>query len=148
MCIRDRARATIDIDINVFVGVSEAEGVFDALPDDIGITDHDRQTIARDGQTRLWWDETPVDIFFNTTDFHIDASHRARFEDFAGAAVPFLACRDLAVFKAFFNRTKDWADLEEMHAAGSLHVEQVLGVLTNYLGSDDERIERLRSFTN
>ena len=49
----ERARATIDIDINVFVGVSEAEGVFDALPDDIGITDHDRQTIARDGQTRL-----------------------------------------------------------------------------------------------
>jgi hypothetical protein len=143
-----RARATIDIDINVFVDVSDAEAVFQALPSAIVITDHDRATIARDGQTRLWWDQTPVDIFFNTTDFHVDASRRARFEDFAGASVPFLACRDLAVFKAFFNRTKDWADLEEMHAAGSLDVEQVLGVLAHYLGANDDRIERIRSFTS
>jgi len=144
----ERARATIDIDINVFVEVDEAEAVFIALPGGIAVTDDDRATIARDGQTRLWWDRTPVDIFFNTTDFHVDASTRARFEDFAGASVPFLACRDLAVFKAFFNRTKDWADLEEMHAAESLHIEQVLGVLAHYLGANDERIERLRSLTN
>ena len=143
----ERARATIDIDINVFVDVGEAEAVFAALPGGIAVTDHDRETIARDGQTRLWWDQTPVDIFFNTTDFHVDASTRVRVEDFAGAAVPFLACRDLAVFKAFFNRTKDWADLEAMHAAGSLHVELVLGVLAHYLGANDERIERLRSLT-
>jgi len=144
----ERARATIDIDINVFVDVGEAKKVYEALPSAIAISEHDRQTIARDGQTRLWWDQTPVDIFFNTTDFHRDASTRARFENFAGASVPFLACRDLAVFKAFFNRTKDWADLEEMHAAGSLHVEQVLGVLAYYLGANDERIERLRSLTD
>jgi len=29
------------------------------------------------------------------------------------------------VFKAFFDRTKDWADLEEMQAAGTLDVEAV-----------------------
>jgi hypothetical protein len=56
-----------------------------------------------------------------------------------------LACRDLAVFKAFFGRARDWADLEEMRAAGTLDVEAVIGVLAHYLGGDDPRIERLRS---
>lgn len=80
-----------------------------------------------------------------TPAFHVDAGHRARVESFGGSDVPFLACRDLAVLKAFFNRTKDWADLEEMAAAGTLDTEAVLGVLANYLGAGDERIERLRS---
>lgn len=140
----ERARATIDIDVNVFVGTDQAEAVFAVLPAAIAVTDDDRHAIATDGQTRLWWDQTPVDVFFNTTDFHEAAATRARTEDFAGVEVPFLACRDLAVFKAFFNRTKDWADLEEMSTAGSLDVEAVLGVLVHYLGSGDERIERLR----
>lgn len=142
-----RPRATIDIDVNVFVGVDQADAVYDALPDAIIVTDDDRTAIERDGQTRLWWGETPVDVFFNTTDFHLDAADRARVEEFAGELVPFLACRDLAVFKAFFNRTRDWADLEEMHTAGSLDTESVLGVLAHYLGADDDRIERLRSIT-
>lgn len=141
----ERARATIDIDINVFVDIDQADTVYNALPGAIDVTTADRDAIRQDGQTRLWWDQTPVDIFFNTTDFHANAASRARIESFADEQVPFLACRDLAVFKAFFNRTKDWADLEEMHAAGSLDVEVVLGVLARYLGADDDRIERLRS---
>jgi hypothetical protein len=47
------------------------------------------------------------------------------------------------VFKAFFSRTKDWADLEAMAEAGALDVAAVVGVLAAYLGPDDERIERL-----
>ena len=140
-----RARATIDIDINFFVEVEGAEQVYAALPDAIAVDEDARQAVAHDGQTRLWWNQTPVDVFFNTTSFHAEAARRARTEDFAGERVPFLACRDLAVFKAFFNRTKDWADLEEMHAAGCLDAEAVLGVLVLYLGGKDDRIERLRS---
>ena len=49
------------------------------------------------------------------------------------------------MFKAFFDRTKDWADLEEMAAADTLDVEAVLGVLVHYLGGDDPRIARLRA---
>ena len=142
-CTR-RARATIDIDLNLFVDVDVADTALGALPDGIDVSDHDRDTIARDGQTRLWWDTTPVDVFFNTTDFHRATATRARLESFGGERVPFLACRDLAVFKAFFDRTKDWADLEEMQAAGTLDIEAVLGVLTRYLGGADPRIERLR----
>jgi hypothetical protein len=139
-----RARATIDIDVNLFVPIESADQVYAALPEGIGVSDDDRAAIERDGQTRLWWESTPVDVFFNTTPFHEAAGGRSRIERFGGADVPFLACRDLAVFKAFFDRTKDWADLEEMAAAGALDVEAVLGVLVRYLGGADHRVERLR----
>ena len=68
-----------------------------------------------------------------------------QWEPFAGIELPFLACEDIAVFKAFFNRTKDWADLEEMAAAGTLDADRVIGTLTRYLGAGDERITRLQA---
>lgn len=141
----ERARATIDIDLNIFVAPAAAEAVYAALPDGVDVTAADRAAIDADGQTRLWWGSTPIDVFCNTTPFHDDVARRVRLEQFGGSLVPFLACRDLAVFKAFFDRTKDWADLEEMASAGTLDVEPVLGVLTLYLGGDDPRIARLRT---
>ena len=144
----ERARATIDIDVNLFMSKDAADDVFAALPEAVVVTPDDRLAIECDGQTRLWWGPTPVDVFFNTTSFHSDIATRGRSEHFGGEEVPFLACRDLAVFKAFFARTKDWADLEEVAAADSLDVEAVLGVLSQYLGVDDHRIDRLRRISD
>ena len=143
----ERARGTIDIDLNVFVDADDAPTVFAAFPNGVVWSDADVATTARDGQTRLWWESTPVDLFLNTSEFHAQAAGRSRREPFAGREVPFLSCTDLAVFKAFFNRTKDWADLEDMLAIGALDVDRVLGVLVRYLGADDERVERLRALT-
>lgn len=140
-----RARGTIDIDLNLFVAADQAVAALDALPSGIAVSAVDRAAIADDGQTRLWWDATPIDVFFNTTSFHEAVAARTRVEEFGGSLVPFLACRDIAVFKAMFDRTKDWADLEEMASAGTLDIEAVLGVLVNRLGGSDQRIERLRS---
>lgn len=137
-------RNTIDIDVNVFVPTALAAVTLGALPDGVSYTDADIDVLVRDGQVRVWWDATPVDVFLNTTDFHDRVADRARLEPFMGEMVPFLACDDLAVFKAFFNRTKDWADLEAMIEAGRLDATAVLGTLTLYLGGDDERISRLR----
>jgi hypothetical protein len=139
----ERARGTIDIDLNIFVGESEAGTALAALPDGVRWSNDDRRAIERDGQARLWWDGTPIDVFLSTTEFHAQVASRARWEEFAGADVPFLACSDLAVFKAFFDRTRDWADLEDMAAVGTLDVDRVIGVLTRYLGAGDPRIERL-----
>jgi hypothetical protein len=93
----------------------------------------------------MWWDETPVDVFLDTTRYHDELALRTHREPFAGDEIPFLSCGDLAVFKAFFNRTRDWADLEDMCAAGTLELDRVLGVLVEYLGPDDERVARLRA---
>lgn len=138
-------RATIDIDINLFVDSKTFPSMEKHMPTDVVITDDNREAIASDGQVRLWWDTTPVDVFCNTTPFHKAAAERDRFEPFDGAAVPFLSCSDLAVFEAFHDRTKDWADLEEMRIAGTLDLSSVLGVVVEYLGGEDHRVERLRA---
>jgi len=143
----ERARGTIDIDVNVFVGEDDAQSVLDALPPQVDHTDGDLRALECDGQVRLRWDQTPVDVFLNTTEFHVEAAQRRQLHEFGGRRIPFLACSDLAVFKAFFNRTKDWADLEEMIAIRTLNVDQTIGVLVRYLGADDERVERLRGLT-
>ncbi len=141
----ERARATIDIDLNLFIPTDSAAAAFDALPKGVVVTAEARTAVATDGQARLWWGPTPVDVFFNTTPFHDEVAKRCRHESFGGTDIPFLACRDLAVFKAFFNRTKDWADLEAMAEADSLDIEAVLGVLAHYLGTKDARVSRLRN---
>jgi hypothetical protein len=138
-----RARGTIDIDVNVFVPVTRTGDLLAALPAEVVATDEAVAQLESDGQARLWWGSTPVDVFLDTTPFHAAVGDRIRWEPFAGSDVPFLACRDLAVFKAFFDRTRDWADLEEMHAVGTLDVEAVAGVLVHYLGTDDPRVARL-----
>jgi len=138
-----RARGTIDIDVNVFVPTDRTEDLLAALPAEITASDDAVAQLEADGQSRLWWANTPVDVFLDTTPFHVDVGERIHREPFAGHDVPFLACRDLAVFKAFFDRTKDWADLEEMQRAGTLDVEAVAGILVHYLGPDDPRVARL-----
>ena len=136
---------SIDIDVNVFLPIARVDDVLRGLPAAVAHSPADVTQLKTDGQSRLWWDETPIDLFLNTSDFHDAAATRARYEQFGGDEVPFLACADLAVFKAFFSRTKDWADLEEMKSAGTLDVERLIGTLARYLGGDDPRIERIRS---
>jgi hypothetical protein len=138
-----RARGTIDIDVNVFVRPDDSAAVVQALPAGVRHAKRDLATLKAEGQVRLWWDRTPVDLFLNTTPFHDAAADRARRETFMGRRMPFLACDDLAVFKAFFNRGKDWVDIEEMYAAQTLDVQRVASVLVQYLGADDERVVRL-----
>jgi hypothetical protein len=139
-----RARGTIDIDVNVFVDPARLDRVVAALPKGVGRDPVALAHLERDGQARLWWGDTPIDMFLSTTPFHEQVSRRVHVEPFAGAEVPFISCIDLAIFKAFFDRTRDWADLEDMVAAGTLDRERVLGVLVDYLGVDDPRVEKLR----
>lgn len=146
-CIGD-PRATADVDVNVFIAESDAERLRDALPSGVSIAASDIARLADEGQARLWWDHTPVDVFLNSTPLHEHAARRARWEMFGQARMPFLSCLDTAIFKAFFNRTKDWSDLEEMHKAGTLDARAVREILVDALSEDDERvrtIERLAS---
>ncbi|MEZ5550928.1 MAG: hypothetical protein R3E82_08570 [Pseudomonadales bacterium] len=139
----ERARGTIDIDVNLLIPAGDWQKAVDALPADVKVTRKDREILKRDGQARVWWDKTPLDLFLNSTGFHAGIESRVRWETIAGKSLPFLSCFDLAVFKAFFNRTRDWADLEEMARAGTLQKELVQATLIGYLGADDERIGKL-----
>jgi hypothetical protein len=138
-------RGTRDIDINVFVPAQEARSTFERLPPDVQWSDHDVEEVERDGQVRVFWDDTPVDLFFVTHPFHENAAAHTQLVPFAGRDISVLAADDLAVFKAFFDRTKDWADIEAMIEADSIDAHVVLGWLVDLLGGDDHRIERFRS---
>ena len=136
-------RGTIDIDINVFVATHRAEELRSALPASVTCDDASVDALMREGQVRLDWGGTPLDIFLDTTEIHEQAAKCVSWEHFAGACLPFLSCFHVALFKAFFNRTKDWADLEAMRDAGTLDVERVRAALIHYLGDDDERLASL-----
>jgi hypothetical protein len=140
-CTRE-PRGTSDVDVNVFVSHTEAQRVLDALDQVIAARPADRRALIDDGQVRLWWGPTPVDLFLNNTEFHDDVAMRTRIHEFAGVRVPFLSCEDLAVFKAFFNRPKDWVDIETMVEAGALKAGRVQDSLTALLGPDDDRARR------
>jgi len=141
-------RGTRDIDLNIFVPTSDAQEALESLPKEVPWTGSDVEEIERNGQVRLFWDDTPLDLFFMTHAFHENAASHTELVPFAGRTIPILAADDLAVFKAFFDRTKDWADIEAMIDAGSLDVHVVLGWLVDLLGGDDHRVARLRGLVD
>ena len=55
-----RPRATIDIDVNLFVGKRLAASALENLPRGITVSSAAHRAIARDGQVRLRWDDTPM----------------------------------------------------------------------------------------
>lgn len=138
-----QARGTIDIDVNVFVAQDRAEEVLSSLPSGVLWTRDDLIALRTDGQVRAWWSNVPIDIFLNTTAFHEQLIARVTWEPFENHRLPFLSCLDLAIFKAFFNRLKHWADLEAMRDAGTLDTNAIRQVLVEYLGEDDERLTTL-----
>lgn len=138
-------RGTRDIDVNVFVGADRAAEVFAALPTGVRYSEDDVRTAAQDEQVRLWWDETPVDLFFAADEFHHEASGRCRSVPFAGLVVRVLSPEDLAVFKAMFDRAKDWVDIATMVEADALDVGVAADRLQELLGDNDARVARLRS---
>jgi len=140
----EEPRGTRDLDVNVFVSPDEAERVFAALPDGVAADQADVAAAQHDGQVRLWWDDTPIDVFFDVHAFHHFASGRTRTVPFEGAPIPVLDCLPLAVFKAFFNRTRDWADIEAMLDAEALDGDETLVWLRDLLGEDDPATVRLR----
>ena len=136
-------RGTSDIDVNIFVPADACAGALALLPPGVEQAAGTAETIVRDAQVRLWWDGTPVDLFFDSVPVHEDAARHATTVPFAEIQIPVLGPIELAVFKVMFDRTRDWADIEAMLAAQTLDVDAVGAVLRTMLDSDDPRLARL-----
>jgi hypothetical protein len=136
-------RGTSDIDLNVFIPAGDCARALRRLPEDVLQPPDAEDTVARDGQIRLWWDETPLDLFFNYADVHDEAARHRRTVPFAGKRIPILGPIELAVFKVMFDRTRDWADIEAMLAAGTLDLDAARSMLQPLLDADDHRFARL-----
>jgi hypothetical protein len=139
------ARATTDVDLNITLAPENAEPVLGAISH-LGVTvsPSDRAAIERDGQTRLDWDGSYLDLFFATLDLHQDMAKHARLVEFGRVQIPILSPEHLMVCKAVFDRPKDWVDIEEMVAWGTkIDEAEVLRWIDVLLGSDSVQHARL-----
>ncbi len=138
-------RATIDIDVNVFIPATDAEPALLPLRA-LGIASDASAhgTVTRDGQLRLYWDRTPVDLFFNYDPFHDAAASAVRRVPFAASTIPILSAEHLTVCKVVFDRAKDWVDIAEMRAARTpLDAAEVIRWVERIVGDSDPRYERV-----
>ena len=138
-------RATIDIDLNVFLPVERYDDVAAPLRTlGVNMDDEAAALVARDGQARVWWDETPVDLFFAYDAFHDAAARALRRVPFADGEIPILSPEHLVVCKAVFNRSKDWVDIDAMlHLGRGLDAAEVLRWVGRIAGDEDPRYTRI-----
>jgi hypothetical protein len=99
--------------------------------------------VERDGQTRLDWDGVPVDVFLNNLPLHEAVSATVVWVPLQGRQVPMLDCASLVIFKSFFDRTKDWADIEAIALATPEDIEAAAQTLADIVGEDDPAYRRL-----
>ncbi|HEB88439.1 MAG TPA: hypothetical protein ENI85_02620 [Deltaproteobacteria bacterium] len=140
-------RATIDIDVNVFVGPDRADDVLAVLVR-LGAEEPTRTEstrLHREGQARIRWNATPIDLFFSYDAFHDACMTRRRAYPFGeGETIQVLAPEDLVVFKAVFDREKDWRDIREVAfaMADELDRDLILDWLGRIVGREDERYRK------
>jgi len=139
----EEPRMTRDVDVNVFVNAAEARSVLAALPRDLAYDDDFPALLERDGQGRIQSGMFPVDLFLTNMALHSEARDRVRTVPFAETSIPVLSALDIVIFKAMFDRTKDWADIEAVFAAEAVALHEVRDELTKLVGPADHRLSRL-----
>ncbi|HUP69385.1 MAG TPA: hypothetical protein VM142_06170 [Acidimicrobiales bacterium] len=143
-------RATIDVDVNVFVPVERAPAVVEKLSM-IGLRPEQNQAAwAPVAGVRLRGDHGEVaDLFFSIDEHYAQVAGRARRFPFGTPPrrLPFLSAEDLVVFKLSFNRDKDWVDIRQLFVAGTdLDLDYVEAQLIALRGpSMYPRLARLRA---
>jgi len=138
-------RTTIDIDVNVFVPTSRIDEIDHALTP-LGVVpldaDEGRAALERDGQCRIWWGITAVDLFFSYVELHGAMRKSARRVPFGDEEIDILSPEHLVVCKAWFDRPKDWLDIEQvLVATDPFEAREVSRWLHALAGADDHRTQ-------
>ena len=137
-------RATRDIDINVFVPTVAADDVLTPLGNLGADIDGAAALAERDGQVRVMWDTTPIDLFFSYDAFHDAANRDAETVPFADTTIRILSATHLAVCKVVFDRPKDWVDIDAMLDLGTtIEAAEALRWVGRICGDEDPRFTRL-----
>lgn len=136
-------RATVDIDVNVFVAPDRFDDVRTALAA-LGIDRFpDGGTIGADGQGRAFWGRNPVDLFFAYDPVHDAMRREAKSVPFGDAVIPILSVEHLLVAKVVFDRPKDWIDVAQvLTAEPGLDLGEVRRWIHHIVGARDRRVER------
>jgi hypothetical protein len=139
-------RATVDVDINVFVSPQNELRALLALLATAGFTadtpETVMQTAQQDGQFRGRIDGVRVDVFVPAIPFYAEMASRTRAVPLLGRPIDILSPQDLLTLKMMFFRRKDVADVEAVlrHPPPGLDAGWVRAKLVDMVGEDDERI--------
>jgi hypothetical protein len=143
-CVEE-PRGTRDLDVNIFIDASEAESALASLPGGVRVRKKDIAKVKRDGQARLDWDGTPIDVFLNKIPLHDAVAAAVVWVRLEGRDIPVLDCASLTIFKAFFDRTKDWADIEAIAIATPEDIEGAAETIADLVGEDDPAVQKLKA---
>lgn len=143
-CVEE-PRGTRDLDVNIFTPAANAERALRALPVGVEVTEELVEAAQRDGQARLDWADTPIDIFLDNHPFHEVVAEGVVWVPLEDREVPVLGCASLVVFKALFDRTKDWADIEAVVECTPVQGDAAAKALAELVGDDDPTHQRLKS---
>lgn len=140
-------RATVDVDVNIFVagerGFTKALGI---LNDSGFVAEADPATVLRqareEGQFRGRIEGIRVDVFVSTVPFYKELKRRVRNAVLLGRPIKILAAEDLVVLKLMFFRRKDLADAEAVlrDQGTALDRKKVRDRLVKLVGEEDERV--------
>lgn len=141
-------RATIDVDVNVFVDPSRALDTAMAALARAGFSPEGSPAIlARqamtDGQFRGHVSTMRVDVFVPAIPYYAELRRRRRSVILSARPIWILGANDLAVLKLMFFRTKDLADVEALLRSPEARIDRgfVRRKLVRLLGrTRDERV--------
>ena len=138
-------RATVDVDINVFVPPRQGLArVLDVLCRHGFVADRPdtvEKTAVNDGQFRGRIEGIRVDVFVPAIAYYASLADRKRTVQLLGKPICVLAPEDLLTLKMMFFRRKDLADVEAVLRGGEpLDLARVRETLLDFVGEDDPRI--------
>jgi hypothetical protein len=143
-------RATVDVDLNIFVPPREGLArVIDVLSSVGFQPDEPMAALQRraetDGQFRGHAHGLRVDVFVPALTFYAELESRRRLVTLAGRPIWILSAEDLVVLKMMFYRRKDLADVEAVMRDQRNKIDRasIRRKLAELVGEDDERLREL-----
>jgi len=139
-------RATVDVDINIFVPPRDGLQPLLTVLAEVGFTADSPETLTRtaveDGQFRGRIAGIRVDVFLPAIAFYAEMASRTRRVPLLDRPIEILAPQDLLTLKMMFFRRKDLADVEAVlrDPPSGLDVDSVRTRIIDMVGADDERV--------
>lgn len=125
--------------------------MLELLPDAVPWNDATVKRVERDDQIRLMWpvegeSDLPLDLFFMADELHDVVRGRTETVTMMDAPIQILSATDLTIFKALFNRSKDWPDIQSMLDAhdSTVDLDEAIRWVASVVGDADPRTEKLR----
>ena len=138
-------RATVDVDINIFLSpfdeLDKLLAVLDSLEFVLDAPHTVRKTATEDGQLRGRISGIRVDVFLPAIAFYSELEQRKKAVTLLDRSIYIISAPDLLILKMMFFRRKDLADVEAMlRNIGLGDSTFVRGTLVDFVGESDERV--------